>query len=89
MKTIFALLLATAMSAGAWAQTATTTTPGNDQSAKQDMKDAGHDTKVAAKKTGHAVKKTTKKVVHKGAHATSKGAGKVSDKTADTTSNPQ
>lgn len=92
MKTIFALLLATAMSAGAWAQTATTTTPGDDQSAKQDMKDAGHATKTAAKKTGqatetaakktgHAVKKTTKKVVHKGAHETKEGASKVEDKT--------
>ena len=27
-------------------------------SAKQDMKDAGHETKQAAKDTGHAVKKT-------------------------------
>src|ERR1041385_8972814 len=46
--------------------------PTQDQSASQDMKDAGHETKNAAKdagratkktakKTGHAVKKTTKK----------------------------
>jgi hypothetical protein len=52
------------------------------QSAKQDMKDAGHDTKNAAKKTGHAVKKTTKKTTHKAAKKTKEGAQKVEDKTA-------
>ncbi len=52
------------------------------QSAKQDMKDAGHDTKNAAKKTGHAVKKTTKKATHKAARKTKEGAQKVEDKTA-------
>jgi succinate dehydrogenase/fumarate reductase flavoprotein subunit len=52
------------------------------QSAKQDMKDAGHDTKAAAKKTGHAVKKTTKKAAHKTATKTKEGAQKVEDKTA-------
>lgn len=52
------------------------------QSAKQDMKDAGHDTKNAAKKTGHAVKKTTKKTTHKAAKKTKEGARKVEDKTA-------
>jgi len=35
-----------------------------------------------AKKTGHAVKKTSKKVTHKAAKATRKGAEKVEDKTA-------
>jgi hypothetical protein len=50
--------------------------------AKQDMKDAGHDTKDAAKKTGHAVKKTTKKTTHKAAKKTKEGAQKVEDKTA-------
>jgi len=81
MKTIYALMLTALLAGGAWAQTATTTTPGQDQSAKQDMKDAGHDTKSAAKKTGHAVKKTTKKTVHKGAQETKKGANKVENKT--------
>jgi Ni/Co efflux regulator RcnB len=62
------------------------------QSAGEDMKDAGNATKDAAKdtgratkktakKTGHAVKKTTKKVVHKGAKKTKEGADKVEDKT--------
>jgi hypothetical protein len=61
-------------------------------SAKQDMKDAGHDTKEAAKdagratqkaakKTGHTVKKTTQSVTHKAAQKTDEGAKKVEDKT--------
>ena len=63
-----------------------------DQSAKQDMKDAGHATKNAAKdtgratkktakKTGHAVKRTTKKATYKTAQKTKEGAQKVEDKT--------
>jgi len=52
-----------------------------DQSAGQDMKDAGHDTKQAAKKTGHKVKKGTKKATHKTAKKTRQGAEKVEDKT--------
>ena len=62
------------------------------ESAKQDMKDAGHETKnaakdvghgtaTAAKKTGKATKDTTKKVVHKGAQKTDEGATKVENKT--------
>jgi hypothetical protein len=62
-------------------------------SAKQDMKDAGHETKQAAKdtghatkttakKTGHTVEKDTKKVTHKAAQKTEQGARKVEDKTA-------
>lgn len=58
-------------------------------SAKQDMKDAGHETKQAAKDTGHATKKTAKKAghnvkkgAHKAAHKTEEGAQKVEDKTA-------
>ena len=35
------------------------------QTAKQDMKDAGHDTKDAAIDTGHATKRVTKKAAHK------------------------
>jgi type IV secretory pathway VirB6-like protein len=58
-----------------------TTTP-SDQSAKSDMKQAGHSTKKAAKKTGSAVKKTSKKVTHKAAKKTRQGSQKVEDKTA-------
>jgi hypothetical protein len=59
-----------------------------DQSPKQDMKDAGHatqdaarDTGRATKKTGHAVKKTTKKAANKTARKTKEGSQKVEDKT--------
>ena len=79
MKSLAVLLLAGTLVGGAVAQTADTTPP--QQGAKQDMKDAGHSTANAAKKTGSAVKKTTKKGVHKTAHATKKGASKVEDKT--------
>jgi hypothetical protein len=63
-----------------------------DNSVKQDVKNAGKDTGDAAKKTGKDVKKGTKKGakatangtkkgVHKAAGATEKGADKVKDKT--------
>ena len=51
------------------------------ESAKQDMKDAGHETKQAAKDTGHATKKTAKKAGHKTKKTVHKGAQKVEDKT--------
>ena len=51
-------------------------------SAKQDMKDAGHETKQAAKDTGHATKKAAKKAGHKVKKGTHKAAKKVEDKTA-------
>jgi len=50
-------------------------------SAKQDIKDAGHETKQAAKDTGHATKKTAKKAGHKVKKDTHKAAKKVEDKT--------
>ena len=59
------------------------------ETAKQDMKDAGHETKQAAKDTGHATKKTAhkaghkvKKGTHKAARKTEEGAQKVEDKTS-------
>jgi len=51
------------------------------QSAKDDLKEAGKETKKAAKSTGRAVKKGTKKAVNKTAEVTEKGAEKVKDKT--------
>lgn len=54
----------------------------SDQGAKSDIKDAGHDTARAAKKTGHKVKKGTKKATHKTAQKTRQGSEKVEDKTA-------
>ena len=67
--------------------------PAYQQSAGQDVKDAGTDTKNAAKSAGRATKKgatksthAVKKGVHKTATATEKGVGKVAGKTQDTTS---
>ncbi len=54
----------------------------SDQGAKSDIKDAGHDTGRAAKKTGHKVKRGTKKAAHKTAQKTRQGSEKVEDKTA-------
>lgn len=51
------------------------------QTAGQDMKDAGHHTKDAAKDTGRGVKKGTKKA----AHSTKKGTKKAWHKTKNTT----
>lgn len=86
MKITEILLLSSALclSPAAIAQDSMTsaTTTATHTSAKQDMKDAGHDTKAAAKDVGHATKKTTKKVVHKSAQKTDEGAQKVEDKTA-------
>jgi gas vesicle protein len=61
------------------------------QSAKDDIKDAGHDTKQAAKDTGRATKQAsaktakkvktgTKKAVNKGASKTEDGAARVKQK---------
>lgn len=62
--------------------------PSQDNSVTHDMKAAGHDTKVAAKDTGHAVKKDTLKATHatekasdKAAHATAKDTKKVAHAT--------
>ncbi len=48
-----------------------------DQSVKQDVRDAGSSTKRAAQKTGRKVKGRTKKGIHKGAEKTEQEAGKV------------
>jgi Ni/Co efflux regulator RcnB len=55
-------------------------TPGQD-GAKQDMKDAGHETKNAAKDAGHGVKQGTKK----GYNKTKRGTKKAWHKTKSTT----
>jgi hypothetical protein len=86
MKLIGSVFLASAMVCGAGAFSFA-------QTAGQDMKNAGHETKEAAKDTGrgikkgtktgyHKTKRGTKKVVHKTARATEHGAEKVEDKTA-------
>ncbi len=55
--------------------------PSFGQGVKEEVKEAGADTKKAAVHTGRAVKKGSKKVVHKTASATEKGAEKVKEKT--------
>ncbi len=57
------------------------------QTAGQDMKDAGHETKQAVKDTGHGIKTGTKKGYHKTKHGvkkayhkTGEGVAKVGDK---------
>jgi Ni/Co efflux regulator RcnB len=82
-----AVLLAVALAGSALGTAAQ-----DNQSPKQDMKDAGHATKDAAKdtgratkktakRTGHAVKRTSKKAANKTAEKTRRGAEKVEDKT--------
>ncbi|HXJ92785.1 MAG TPA: hypothetical protein VMT20_07865 [Terriglobia bacterium] len=51
------------------------------QGAKQDMKDAGHDTEKAAKKTGNAVEKSSKKAAY-----ASEGAAKKTGSTVEKSS---
>jgi Ni/Co efflux regulator RcnB len=53
----------------------------DDNGAKQDMRDAGHETKNAAKDVGHGVKSGTEK----GYHKTKRGTKKAWNKTKDTT----
>jgi len=55
--------------------------PSQDNGAKQDMKDAGHDSKDAAKDVGHGVKQGTKKAYHKTQHGTKKAWHKTKDTT--------
>jgi len=73
MKRMSALLLAGALATGL-----TTAHAQNDSGAKQDMKNAGTDTKDAAKNAGNGVKQGTKKGYHKTKKATKKAAKKVS-----------
>jgi hypothetical protein len=73
-RIFFSLLVAAVFATAAFAQS-------DDQSTKQDMKDAGHSTAQATKNTAHKVKKATKTGAHKTAHATKKAAQKAEDKT--------
>ena len=52
-----------------------------DHDAKQDMKDAGSDTKHAAVSAGHGISHGTKTVVHKTVHGTKKGYHKTAHAT--------
>ena len=59
----------------------TTPAPAQDSSAKQDLKDAGRDTKNAAKDAGNGIKKGTKTAARK----TKNGTKKAWNKTKNTT----
>jgi hypothetical protein len=52
-----------------------------DSGAKQNMKDAGHESKDAVKEAGHGVKQGTKKAYHKTNHGTKKAWRKTKDTT--------
>lgn len=58
------------------------------ETAKQEMKDAGTDTKNAAKHTGSGIKKGTKHAYHKTKHGVHKVAAKADEKTEDKTPPP-
>ena len=77
----FALAAALTLSLPAFAQ------PQTDAGAKQDMKDAGHETKNAAKDAGHSVKQGTKKAYHKTKRGVKKAHRKMDPDTPHT--NPQ
>lgn len=83
-KTLVTIAASSVMSIGMWAQNP----PDND--AKQDMKDAGHATAEAGRKTGHAVKKGSKKAYNgtkrgtkKAYRGTKKGVHKAAEKTGE------
>lgn len=83
MKTAFlsiALLIAGSSAIPAYQESAGQDMKQAGTDTKNAAKDFGHGTKKAAKKSGHAVKKGT----HKAASETAKGANKVEDKTSDT-----
>jgi hypothetical protein len=74
---ILALVLSSSSALG-WSLQST---PSQDSGAKQDMKDAGHDTKNAVKSAGRGTKQGTKKAYH----ATKNGTKKAWNKTKSTT----
>jgi len=61
-----------------WSQPSFTS---QDSGAKQDMKDAGHESKDAVKDAGHGVKQGTTKAYHKTKHGTKKAWRKTKDTT--------
>lgn len=75
MKTTSRLFLAAGLAIGLGCSA------GYAQTAGQDMKDAGHDTKNAAVDTGHATKTATKKVYRKSKRGTKKAYHKTADAT--------
>jgi hypothetical protein len=84
MKTnghLSALFLGAALLCGPTLGFSQPSAPSQDSGAKQDMKDAGHETKDAVKDTGQGMKQGTKKAYHKTKHATKKAWHKTKDTT--------
>lgn len=83
LRTRFSILLTAALLSGpvvGWSlqdQQPATQQP----SAKQDMKNAGHDTKNGAKDAGHGVKKGSNKAYHSTKRGTKKAYGKTKSTT--------
>jgi hypothetical protein len=76
-----ALFLGAALLCGSVAGRSEQPAPAQDNGPKQDMKDAGHETKDAAKDAAHGTKQGTKKAYH----STKRGTKKAWHKTKDTT----
>ena len=80
-RQLSALFLGAALVCGpalGWSQEST---PSQDNSAKQDMKNAGHETKDAANDAGNGVKHGTKRAYHKTKHGTKKAWHKTKNTT--------
>jgi len=76
-----AFFLAAALSSGSAFGWSAQPAAAEDSGARQDMKDAGHETKDAAKDVGHGTEQGTKKAYH----STKRGTKKAWHKTKDTT----
>jgi hypothetical protein len=79
MKKQLSILLMAAFGAISLAAAPVAQNDQNNDSAKQDMKEAGHATKKAAKKTGKGVKDGTKKAAKKTKHGVKKGTNKAAN----------
>jgi hypothetical protein len=77
LPAIFLGVVLASASATGWAQPAFPSQDG----AKQDMKDAGHETKDAAKDAGRGVKQGTNKAYHSTKHGTKKAWHKTKNTT--------
>jgi type IV secretory pathway TrbL component len=76
-----AIFLGTVLACGSAFGQSQSSSPSQDSGAKQDMKDAGHESNDAAKDVGHGVKQGTKKAYYKTKHGTKKAWHKTKDTT--------
>ena len=78
LTALFAAIAWMCIPGSGWSQSSSSS---QDSGAKQDMKNAGQETKSAAKDAGHGVKQGTKKAYHSTKH----GSKKAWNKTKNTT----